>query len=296
MQDTECAICENITTGTEVVSEHLRLNQELVEIFSARRLPDRITFRWIRCDLCGLLRASPISNLDLSKLYLESSFDYESMVAPLTKTYLNVIKKSFRVLDSTSVLEVGGGNGFMLDALSKSGLTDFLEIEPSQDAFSKASDLVKDKFYRSMFDKDLILNRSFDLIFSFHVFDHLADPENFLRLAHSKLNKNGRIILVMHNENSLSAKILGRKSPIFDIEHRYLFNQKTLRNIVEKSGLSCEFVKILWNCITLDYLVHLLPLPKYLKERILVFFKFLKIDSVKLWLPLGNMYASIYSD
>jgi SAM-dependent methyltransferase len=209
---------------------------------------------------------------------------------------LNVIKKSFIVLKSTSVLEVGGGNGFILDALSKIGLTDFLEVEPSQDAFLKASDTVRNNFTRSMFDNDLVLDRSFDLILSFHVFDHLADPTNFLKLARTRLNKNGRIVLVMHNEKSISAKILGSRSPIFDIEHRYLFNQKSLKNIVEKSGLNCDFVKILWNCITLDYLIHLLPFPKYFKVKILLILKFLKMDTLKVWLPLGNMYASIYSD
>jgi hypothetical protein len=100
----------------------------------------------------------------------------------------------------------------------------------------------------------------------------------------------------MHNEKSISAKILGSRSPIFDIEHRYLFNQKSLKNIVEKSGLNCDFVKILWNCITLDYLIHLLPFPKYFKVKILLILKFLKMDTLKVWLPLGNMYASIYSD
>ena len=296
MIETKCVVCNEVTIGKEIVSETLPRKKELVQIFSARRLPDRVTFKWIRCEVCGLLRASPIYNLDLGKLYLESSFDYESMVDPLTKTYLNVIRKSFNIFNSTSVLEVGGGNGFILDALSEIGLTDFLEVEPSQDAYSKASNLVKGKFQLAMFDENLKVDKKFDLIISFHVFDHLADPSNFLKLARSLIKDGGKIILVMHNEKSISAKILGRKSPIYDLEHRYLFNPKTLRKIVNNSGLSCEYVRVLWNCITLSYLVHLFPIPKYFKNRIQLILKYLRIDAIKIWLPLGNMYASINLD
>lgn len=293
MLETKCVICDKVTTGKEIVSAELPHDKELVEIFSARRLPDRLTFTWIRCEDCGLLRASPVYNLDLESLYSESTFDYESMVEPLTRTYLNVIKKSFNTFDSKSVLEIGGGNGFILDALSEIGLTDFLEVEPSHHAFSKASELVKEKFLLAMFDNNLILDKKFNLIISFHVFDHLADPLNFLKVSASLIKDGGKIVLVMHNEKSISTRILRRKSPIFDLEHRYLFNPKTLEKIVDKSGLSCEHVRVLWNCITLSYLVHLFPIPNNFKNRIHGVLKFLRIDSVKIWLPLGNMYASI---
>jgi SAM-dependent methyltransferase len=291
MFDTKCIICDQFTRGNELVPEKLPNENDLVEIFSARRVPDKITFSWIRCENCGLLRASPVKELDLTLLYSESLFDYDSMTVPLTKTYLKILNNNIAINSNTSVLEIGGGNGFLLDALTFQGVRDFVEIEPSKNAFSKASARVKSNFIVSMFDKDLKLDRNFNIVMSFHVFDHLSNPKEFLTMAKGILGGNGKLLLVMHNEKSLSAKILQKRSPIFDIEHRYLFNQVTLRKILQESGFFCEKIETYWNCVTLKYLIHLMPFPKIVKKFLLNFCKILKVDSLMVWLPLGNMFA-----
>jgi hypothetical protein len=57
-------------------------------IFSARRLPDGIRYRMVRCNTCGLVRSDPIAAPDiLNRLYRQSSFDYSTEVESLKQTY-----------------------------------------------------------------------------------------------------------------------------------------------------------------------------------------------------------------
>ena len=47
------------------------------------------------------------------------------------------------------------------------------------------------------------------------------------------LKPGGAIFLIGHNRRrSLSARLLGRRSPIFDIEHLQLFSPRSLRQLL----------------------------------------------------------------
>src|SRR5262245_61843605 len=76
---TRCAICRTRDADREVYAMNFRPADLNAEVFSARRLPDRLHYRMVRCGRCGLLRSDPILSAgELARLYARSRFTYEA--------------------------------------------------------------------------------------------------------------------------------------------------------------------------------------------------------------------------
>jgi hypothetical protein len=79
LQRTRCPICETGGSDREVYAMNFRPQDLNGAVFSARRLPDRLHYRMVRCQRCGLLRSDPIlSARELARLYASSKFTYET--------------------------------------------------------------------------------------------------------------------------------------------------------------------------------------------------------------------------
>ena len=46
------------------------------------------------------------------------------------------------------------------------------------------------------------------------------------------------MLCVVHNRRALSARLLGRRSPIYDIEHLQLFSRPSVRSLMERPGFA----------------------------------------------------------
>jgi SAM-dependent methyltransferase len=106
------------------------------EMFSARRLPDRIHYRLVMCKRCGLVRFNPIAPYDfLAQLYQQSAFTYSEEIGNLRKTYGNSLSQlSAYGAHKLSLLEIGCGNGFFLEEALTQGYLHVQGVEPSQGA------------------------------------------------------------------------------------------------------------------------------------------------------------------
>ena len=291
--ETVCAICGSLGNTQEIYPENLDSVSTTPEVFSARRLPDRRFYRWVKCLKCGLYRSDPVLDINLSDLYTKSTFDYGAEVNGLKKTYSLLVKKALLPgKPKGGILEIGGGNGFFLEEALKMGFSYIYGVEPSQSAVDSALPNVR-KFMRvSMFDDKSVSDESADVVVMFHTLDHLERPLEILKVALKKLIRGGRIVIAVHNVRAFSARVLKSHSPIFDIEHTYLFSRETLKNCLEKAGYVDIKVSSYSNYYSLAYVAHLLPLPRRTKEKLLssTFGRFL--SKIKVWIPLGNISAS----
>lgn len=240
-------------------------------VFSARRLPDRVHGSVIRCSKCGLVRTLEIiSELKLKQLYSKSHFTYESLTSNLVKTYSPLIRRAAKRLKTKrAFLEIGCGNGFMLEEAKKIGFSKVFGIEPSRHAVEQANNSIKKEIVVDMLRPGLFPARTFDLIAAFQVFDHIAEPNNFLKNCYNFLAPGGILLLMNHDVEAISAKILREKNPIVDIEHPYLYSQKTISQILEKNGFSVLDVFSPPTIFSLGHLFHLLPIPKLIKQWLL---------------------------
>lgn len=93
--------------------------------------------------------------------------------------------------------------------------------------------------------------------------------------------------VIVHDEHALQAKLFGEKSPIYDVEHVYLFNPHTLSSVCENSGLQVVEVFTVCNTYPLDYWLRMSPIPgrnfyRKASER-------LHISQIPVCLPAGNI-------
>lgn len=155
------------------------------------------------------------------------------------------------------VLEIGCGNGYFLRALQDIGISDVYGIEPGKDMVAEAPPRLRDRIIVDVFKKDQFPDNSFDLICCFHTLDHVVAPLELAKTSFSLLKSGGVIIVVTHDTDGLSVKLFGQRSPIFDIEHIYLFNKKTIFSLFERAKFSIVKVSNLVNTYPLSYWIRM---------------------------------------
>jgi SAM-dependent methyltransferase len=289
---TSCAICETLGNAVELYPANFSEDAFNAAIFSARRLPDRVHGRIVRCDFCGLVRSDPTVDTEvLARLYAQSSFDYGDEISGLQKTYGKYLRK-LKLFGGQkgSLLEIGCGNGFFLQEAKRQGYKIVRGVEPSTQACDQAPRSVKANIVCDIMRTGVFEPDSFDAICLFQVFDHIPEPNALLQECFSVLKPGGLILFLNHNVNSVSAKLLGAKSPIIDLEHTYLYSPRTLMRITQKHGFRVRSFGAVWNIYSLHYLVRLLPLPSSFKKPLLRKLQQNAIGKIQFPAPLGNLY------
>jgi SAM-dependent methyltransferase len=291
--ETACAICGPGVPATELYPATFTPEDLSPAVFSARRLPDRVHYRMVRCDQCGLVRSDPVAGSDtLAALYRESSFDYGSEVENLKLTYGRYLARLDPLgANKGALLEIGCGNGFFLDAARSAGYRHVQGVEPSTAAIESASPETRAAIVPGMFRPGLFEPESFDVACLFQVFDHVPDPRGLLRAVHVVLRDGGMLLCLNHDVESASARLLKDRSPIIDIEHTYLYSRSTLGSLLELGGFEVIDSGSVRNTYSLNYLAQLPPLPAVLKRPLLSLLKASRAGRLRLSVPLGNLYV-----
>jgi hypothetical protein len=126
--------------------------------------------------------------------------------------------------------------------------------------------------------------------------EHLWDPLGIARAVLPLLKGGGAFSIVVHNRYALSARILGFKSPIFDVEHLQLFSPKTACGLLERAGYKHVQVGLLWNRYPLYYWIKLLPLPDRIKGALLSLAHTSRIGKTLVSLPAGNLVCTGFKE
>ena len=293
MINTICAICQ--TNKNTLVLYKERINYEAVDskTFSARRIPDRSHYRFLKCQRCGLIFSNPIfSENKIGNLYKSSIFTYDKESEFLKKTYFNYFNQYIlgtNKYKSLKVLEIGCGNGFFLDELIKNGVKDVYGVEPGKKMVNSSSKALKNRIKIGIFKKNQYPKESFDVICCFHTLDHIVNLNSFINEMNTVLKKNGKILIIVHNTNGLSVKILKENSPIFDIEHIYLFNQYNLKNVFKISGFKNLDTFNVVNTYPLSYWISLFPINLKIKKKLINLLNQIGIGRFGISLNAGNI-------
>ena len=257
--------------------------------FSARRKRRIQHYRIVRCKSCGLVRSDPVlSDEDLAVLYRESQFLYPQESRCAAKTYASLVTRYFGMFprpEQIRLLEIGCGNGSFLEEMQQRHLYTVTGVEPSVQAVEHAPGTVKSAIINDLFSPDLFHPETFDVVCAFHLLDHLRRPHEFIRECFRIVDKKGIIILACHNVDALVNKVLGEQSPVFDIEHIFLFNPATLRYWVEAGGFVPRDEGKVMNTYPLSYWFRYAPVVSGWVERFPLW-----IRNITLTLYAGNMY------
>lgn len=285
-----CAICGTHTPATVVFEANFDPSHFNAEVFSARRLPDRIHYRMVKCQVCGLLRSDPIAKPEvLEKLYHTSSFTYSAELDSLKATYGRYIAELAQVGGQQGrLLDVGCGNGFVLEVAKDQGFAEAWGVEPSADAIRQARPDLQPFIKESIFKAGLFEPNFFDVICFFQVLDHLPDPLSVIKTAFEALKPGGLVLAINHDIEALQAHLLGSRSPIVDIEHTYLYSKATQQRLFEAGGFEIVQSFDATNKYPLHYWLQLFPLPTLLKRPSIAFSKAIGVGHIPIALKVGN--------
>ena len=292
LRATCCAICGTQENATEVYPANFDVEALNPTVFSARRLPDRIHYRMVKCNACGLVRSDPVADPALlAQLYQQSTFTYRDEVADLKRTYGRYLARLERFgANKVALLEIGCGNGFFLEEALTQGYRTVRGVEPSREAVAKASEQVRGQIVCDVMRPGLFEPAQFDVICLFQVFDHMPDPAALLDESSRVLQPGGLVLCINHDVKAFSARWLGERSPIVDIEHTYLYSPATMSRIFSAHGFQVRGAGPVYNRYSLHYLFRLLPLPPTLKRNGLGWLERSRVGRWRASVPLGNLY------
>lgn len=287
---THCAICGFAEKKEELYTTTFDTKKINSKTFSARRTPDRMHYRFVRCKKCGLIFSDPIlPEKKLNELYKKSGFTYSQESKYLKNTYGYYLSKIIPKKGKVKLLDIGCGDGFFMEEAKNLGATDIFGIEPGAPSVKHAPQNIQGNIKVDILRKGLFKPGTFDIITCFQTLDHIPDPNEFLKITRNLLKKGGKALFIQHNTDGLSVKVLHEKSPIFDVEHIYLFNKKTLKKIFEKNGFKVKGVFDVKNCYPISYWTRMLPFSRGFKKIILPFLDITKIGLIPITIGAGNL-------
>ena len=266
--------------------------------FASRKMPEYMHHKLISCPTCDLLYANPVPTIDsLSQAYNEAAFDSAEEARFASHTYGNFLPDIVSKLpDQVGALDIGTGDGVFLEQLLSRGFSQVIGVEPSTAPIEAARPRIRPFIKHDIFRPDDYEERTFSLITCFQTIEHLSDPLQMCRDAHSLLKKGGALFLIGHNRRSVSARLLGRKSPIFDIEHLQLFSPESAQQLLKRAGFIRIELKTVRNRYPLHYWLKLFPIPTTPKRKLINLLKRLRIGYLQIPLPAGNMAVIGYKD
>jgi 2-polyprenyl-3-methyl-5-hydroxy-6-metoxy-1,4-benzoquinol methylase len=192
-----------------------------------------------RCKSCSLAffgqRASPAEIHDFYSKYPRDHYE-----SPVTIMRYKELLQGFRVLTSgKKLIDYGCNSGFFL-AVAKENGWDTVGAEISEEAREicrnrglEVTDL--EAFYNEYPPK------SFDVILSSEVIEHMEFPAEFFKRAHELLKPGGILYVTTPNFDAFERKVLGDKYDIVNYpEHLCFFNKASLRKCGEQHGFTAH--------------------------------------------------------
>ena len=199
--------------------------------------PESYPFDLYFDDTLKLYRQKLSPELDnlLKKAYSVGSMMNGEMNSTEGKIYadaaLNFISSSGIKLTQKKVLEIGCGNGYVLEQLAKQGaICTGLEPGPQTAAVSNPNI----KIIRGFFPSALIKEK-FDLIMHFNVLEHVSNLENALAEQMNLLNEGGSILLGVPN---CEPYLFNNDVSLFVHEHCNYFIRESFTQLANTLGLA----------------------------------------------------------
>lgn len=203
------------------------------------------TYSFYKCQRCGVLFIVPMLWDRLGEIYPKNYYSY----APVKKRLIPRLKRSLdrRLLkllasipgDRLSVLEIGGGSGWMLDQVKsyspRVSFTQCVDLDESAKALAVARGHAYHLGRIEQFETD----RRFDLVLAFDLIEHVRDPALVLSRIEGLLTAHGRVLITTPNFDALDARLFrhGSWGGYHTPRHFVLFNRQGFTDLAEESGL-----------------------------------------------------------
>jgi len=290
-----CPVCKTTSDkATLFLGENISPEKISSFSFASRKLPEYMCHHMVRCNVCDLVYADmPPQEEELAESYHAASYDSSEEADDAAKSYIAAIQPALaRLNQRESALEIGTGTGIFLEHLKSAGFATLVGVEPSTAAIEAAPEHRRNWIREGMFDEKDFQPGSFDLICCFMTMEHVGDPMELSNAAFRLLRPGGVFLTVTHDYTSTVNRLLGKRSPIVDIEHLQRFSRRSIRELFERSGFKNVSVKSFKNRYSLRYWLRLSPLPVFLKRGLDRMISSSSIGSHRIGINVGNAIAA----
>lgn len=294
MPSRSCPVCSASVAQATVFLEN-SISQARLSTFSfaSRKTPEFMSHRLVHCSACDLVYADePPDQKMLAHAYHVADFNSTEEAEDAAHAYLKALQPGLAQLNSRrAALEIGAGTGIFLDLLRQQGFDNAIGVEPSSAAIAAAPSYRRAWIRESIFNEDDFEAASFDFICCFMTLEHVRDPGDLARSVMRLLRPGGMFAVVVHDHRAWVNRLLGRYSPIIDIEHMQLFSRESISSLLKGAGLDHVQVQSFRNRYALTYWLRLAPGPQNLKRGLMQALNGTYLGKKKLGINVGNMLA-----
>lgn len=296
MRPRNCPVCGSADESQEYAPPNIDPARFDAYSFASRKLPEYMHYRLIECPTCDLVYANPVPVMDsLVSAYEDAAFDSQVEARLAALTYAKFLPGiANRLTTLSGVMDIGAGDGAFLVELIAAGFTHVVGIEPSRAPVDAAPPDVKPLIRQEMFKADTVSPGTLSLVTCFQTIEHVEDPLWVCKEAWRALRPGGAVFLVGHNRRSFSAKLLGRHSPIFDVEHLQLFSRRSFKELMHRADFEDVSIVRLVNRYPLSYWAKLCPFPAAVKKSLTAFLSRGLVGQIVLPVPAGNLAVVAY--
>ncbi|MBV9328291.1 MAG: class I SAM-dependent methyltransferase [Chloroflexi bacterium] len=206
------------------------------------RVPDRMFNHCRRCDLrwVELSESTETLSFDLTHYRDKLEFrgwSFEASVLEYMKLFAELPHSS-----GERFLEIGPGNGEVLEAAHRLGLR-CTAFDVDESALSRVQHVSDVELIAGSLSRESFGERTYDIIFSNNVIEHVPRPIEFLRGTRALLANGGRVWVSCPNVASYEARILHSYWPQYaPVDHVRLYSPRALAWAMERAGLEVDRV------------------------------------------------------
>lgn len=294
LESRNCPVCG---AGTEFAVPFLRQSVDPSRLtafsYASRKTPERMSFELATCQRCSTVYAlAAPTRQAIADAYHRADFNSADEAALAAQTYSTALAPILAALPSRNdALEIGTGTGAFLSALRQLGFANVTGIEPSRAAIDAADRAVRPFIREGVFVETDFVPESFDLICCFMTLEHVFDPKRLVEGCSRLLREGGILALVTHDYRAPINRLLGKFSPIIDIEHLQIFCQTSLECLLTCASLRVVKIESLTNSYPLSYWLRLAPLPAVVKALVMRTLSAIGADKTKISFNVGNLLS-----
>ncbi len=232
-----CPVCKQKNISTWSVArdyEYLSVEEE---------------FTYYGCADCGTIFIHPIPVDQLKKIYPSNYYSFANKSKNIVVRLKEWLDKGFfkRILkqlpaQQISVLDIGGGTGWMLDVLKNTD--NRIQFTQIVDIDEKAKSIAEENNH-AYFEgtiENFATDKKFHLILMLNLIEHVADPLSVLQKAQSLLAQDGIIVIKTPNTDSWDARLYKKSywGGLHCPRHWVIFSEKSFRQLLQSTALKIK--------------------------------------------------------
>jgi len=258
----------------------------------------------LSCRSCSFMFSHPMpDDRDLKKIYDEDYFicdhadqmsydNYFEEEAAIRKSSVKRLKRMSKYTVKGRLFDVGCAVGYFMDTAKNLGW----EVEGSDISsfcIKHATEELGLKAYEGTLPELRLKSNSYDVVTMWDIIEHLKDPVKEMKEVNRILKKDGLVVIMTPNVDSMIAKVSGKRWILYQSPHIHLlyFSPVTIKHLLEKTGFEVIKTVRFWHggkYVPLSYALKRLVIYSPIFKPIRAFFRFFKLDKIAPWLDIGD--------